>query len=359
MPRILSIEGNIGSGKSTFIQNLKHYFKNNNSALKIQFLEEPVSIWNNIKDKDGNNIIQKFYENPDKYAFSFQMLAYISRLSQLNESIQSNKYDVIICERSIFTDKNVFAKMLYEKGSINEIEYKIYNKWFNEFNKNILNIEYIYIKTDPQIAYERIKKRNRKGETMDSDYIVTCHQFHEQWFLKDSISPIIIDGNIDTNTSPRIIDTWINTVKDMLISYTLMFDGAAKGNPGKSGCGFVIKLDNELIYHGYKYLNDRQTNNYAEYCGLILGLEKCLELNIKNVNILGDSTLVIKQINKEYSISSDNLSGLYNKVLDLLSELNSFTIKHIERKLNHEADRLANLAIYQHMSSNNQSLHNT
>ena len=75
MPIILSIEGNIGSGKSTLIKYLQNNYLDN--PLKIYFLPEPVAIWESITDNQGVNIIEKYYANQSKYAFSFQMMAYI------------------------------------------------------------------------------------------------------------------------------------------------------------------------------------------------------------------------------------------------------------------------------------------
>ena len=84
---IFSIEGNIGSGKSTLVKMLKNKLKiiKNTSVI---YLPEPVEVWESIKDKDGKNAIEKYYENPEKYAFSFQMMAYISRIHQLKETMK-------------------------------------------------------------------------------------------------------------------------------------------------------------------------------------------------------------------------------------------------------------------------------
>ena len=82
---IVSIEGNIGSGKSTLLENLKTIFKDNSNVL---FLREPVDEWEKIKDKDGNTMLQKFYANQEVYSFAFQMMAYISRLTILRETVR-------------------------------------------------------------------------------------------------------------------------------------------------------------------------------------------------------------------------------------------------------------------------------
>ena len=127
MNPIYSIEGNIGSGKSTFIDILRKENKLKNSV----YLEEPVKVWETIKDKNGVTILEKFYGNQEKYSFSFQLMAYISRLSELKKKIKENPSKIIFTERSILTDRNVFAKMLYDDKKIEEINYNIYLKWFD------------------------------------------------------------------------------------------------------------------------------------------------------------------------------------------------------------------------------------
>ena len=167
MTRIISIEGNIGSGKSTFVKELETYCKTNSKNSKIHFLQEPVDIWNNVQNAEGKNIIECYYANQEKYAFPFQMMAYISRIHLLKEALK-NDYDIIITERCVHTDKNVFAQMLFDEGKIGEIEFKIYNMWFDEFLKDLPNIECIiedkvHIKKELSI----IIARNNKGQEIN------------------------------------------------------------------------------------------------------------------------------------------------------------------------------------------------
>ena len=93
IPKIIAIEGNIGSGKSTLVSKLEEIFKNNTD---YYFLQEPVSIWNTIKDENGVTILEKFYNETEKYAFQFQIMAYISRLSILREALKNKKAKYII-----------------------------------------------------------------------------------------------------------------------------------------------------------------------------------------------------------------------------------------------------------------------
>lgn len=190
---IISIEGNVGSGKSTAVNSLKELYKNDN---RIYFLEEPVNEWTNIKDESGKDIIEKFYENQEKYSFSFQIMAYISRLSMLKNAInycKLNNIKLIVCERSLNTDKNVFCKMLKDSGKIEDINYQIYLKWFNDFITEIPKTYYVYIKTDPKIAYDRVIKRNRKGENISLEYLTMCSNYHDTWLnIRETI---VINGN--------------------------------------------------------------------------------------------------------------------------------------------------------------------
>ena len=212
-PKIFSVDGNIGSGKSTLVNELKNYYTNNK---KICFLQEPVSIWENIKDKNGTNILVNYYNNQQKYAFTFQMMAYISRLSLLKNAVESNLYDIIITERSVETDKMIFAKMLYDMNIIEEIEYTIYNMWFTEFIKDLPKFKYIYVQTTPEISNERIIKRNRLGENIDIKYLEKCHNYHENWLNKNDKNILIIDGCTDCTIDKEITKKWIQTIDNFI-----------------------------------------------------------------------------------------------------------------------------------------------
>tara|TARA_Y100000591_G_scaffold327267_1_gene351405 strand:+ start:291 stop:1004 length:714 start_codon:yes stop_codon:yes gene_type:complete len=209
MHYIFSVEGNIGSGKSTLVKMLKDSLKKIKNT-EVIYLPEPVSVWESIKDSDGKNAIEKYYENPDKYAFSFQMMAYISRIHQLRETLASNNNVIIICERSVFTDKEIFAKMLHDDGKIGDIEYNIYCKWFYEFVKDIPVGGLIYVKTNPEICEKRVIKRNRKGETIPLEYLQNCHNYHENWLNNESLPVLKLDGNNDF--IDKLPDTWLETI---------------------------------------------------------------------------------------------------------------------------------------------------
>ena len=204
MVKIFSIEGNIGSGKSTLIEVLKA------TATKsyIIFMKEPVDIWNTIKDEAGETMLSKFYKDQDTYAFSFQMMAYISRISKLRNIIRKYPNATIITERSVFTDKNVFAQMLYDDTKIESVNYQIYLKWFDEFIQDIPLTGIIYVRASPEKCFERVQKRSREGETISLEYLKNCHAYHEKW-LNTEPSICTLDANPDREKIERDYDKWV------------------------------------------------------------------------------------------------------------------------------------------------------
>ena len=218
--QIISIEGNIGSGKSTLLANLKKHFKNNKHVV---FLKEPVDEWSKIKDENNITILEKFYIDQEKYSFPFQMMAYISRLKLLKDSIKEikdtendfeTKY-VIITERSLYTDKMVFAKMLYDTGKIEYINYQIYLNWFNTFADDFPVNKIIYVKTEPEICHQRITERHRDGEdNIPIDYLKSCSKYHDNMLDKNLSEcvcndQIVLNGNNNIYENESILNEWI------------------------------------------------------------------------------------------------------------------------------------------------------
>ena len=199
-PLIIAIEGNIGAGKSTIIDTLSKQLDGNNEVI---LLKEPVDIWESIKETStGENILEKFYKDSAKYAFSFQVMAYVTRLSLLRDTIRNNpECKVIICERSLDADRNIFAKMLYDDGLIEDIHYQIYLRFYNEYVKEYCVDGIVYIDADADVCYNRIKKRSRDGESNISlDYLEKCKKYCDEWLdsMRMKIDILDIDANYDT-----------------------------------------------------------------------------------------------------------------------------------------------------------------
>ena len=225
-PLIVSIDGNIGSGKSSVMRylekNFAKYCASKDNTCKICFLQEPVSSWESIGDANGKSIISHFYENNERYSFAFQIMTYTSRLSLLKEALKEN-YDVIISERSIYTDKYVFAKSLYDSTKMNLIEYQIYLKMFNEFSTIFKDLKIVYIRTSPEICDLRVKARERLGESISIQYLKDCHHYHDIWLNNpDKIERgeiLVINGNEETNTSLFIDNNYYDDVTRKLYDF--------------------------------------------------------------------------------------------------------------------------------------------
>jgi len=219
---IISIEGNIGSGKSTLLANLREYFKENENVV---FLKEPVDEWEKIKDKEGTTILEKFYADQEKYSFSFQMMAYVSRIKVLRDTLRekkeknsSNQHFIIITERSLHTDKMVFAKMLFDTGKIEYVNYQIYLSWFDTFSSEFPVHKIIYVKTSPNKCYERISRRSREGEeNIPLSYLKSCSIYHDNMLDKNLITcvcenQLVLNGNIDIYENKEQVCKWIEQI---------------------------------------------------------------------------------------------------------------------------------------------------
>ena len=133
--------------------------------------------------------------------------------------------------------------------------------------------------------------------------------------------------------------------------YTLFFDGCSKGNPGKAGAGAVLYHNqansDELveIWSASEFVGFKQTNNYAEYRGLILGLEEVAKQGLSNLLVKGDSLLVIKQMQGVYQVNAAHLLTLYKHACTLVNSIGAVEFQHVYRNDNKRADALSNKAL--------------
>src|ERR1700683_222829 len=127
-----------------------------------------------------------------------------------------------------------------------------------------------------------------------------------------------------------------------LVAYS---DGGARGNPGPSGYGVVIQDQaGKKIAALSEYLG-HQTNNFAEYQGLIAALEYAVEHDHKAMKVISDSELLVRQIKGVYKVKNATLQDLHGRAKQLIAKLDWFSIGHALREHNQEADRLANAAM--------------
>lgn len=127
--------------------------------------------------------------------------------------------------------------------------------------------------------------------------------------------------------------------------YHLFVDGASRGNPGPSAIGVVIEEEYGYVVDMWGEYIGIATNNVAEYTALIRGMEKLVQLEIKEVKIFSDSELLVKQLNDEYQVKDEKLKKLFKSVKELEKKFNRVFYQHIPREKNTRADSLANMAL--------------
>ena len=242
--KIVSIEGNIGSGKSTIIDIMEKMFDSVES--NYIFLREPVEEWESVKDSEyGDNILKKFYQYPHKYGFSFQVLVYLTFYKQLVKAINSSNGDkIIICGRSLDVSQFIFAKMLYNDGILNEIEYQILNVFYSQFDRIKLDAV-IYLDVKPEICSERIKKRSRIGEEeIELSYLKKCKEYHEKWIHDFSNDVYIhhVDGELSQ-------EECLNNICKIIIGLEEKYDSDSVSD-------YCIETDDEsLNKNAIQYVN--------------------------------------------------------------------------------------------------------
>ena len=161
--RIYVIEGNIGAGKTIFLQLIKNLVKD------AEFVEEPVNQWQNV---GGKNLLNAFYSSPERWGFSFEIYVMMTKIQSLFKAANSDK-NILIVERSIFSDK-IFTEISYDNGKLNKMEYAMFletlNFYINHIYPELTGI--IYLDTPVEECIKRIKSRNRPEEkNIDIKYL--------------------------------------------------------------------------------------------------------------------------------------------------------------------------------------------
>ena len=125
-------------------------------------------------------------------------------------------------------------------------------------------------------------------------------------------------------------------------------DGGARGNPDPAGCGVVIIDENNKIVARYKKYLGEQTNNFAEYSAVILALAEAKKMPLcqgLEIEVLMDSELAVKQLNREYKVKNQELAKLFVKIYNLQHSFKRVSFSHVPREMNRQADLLVNQVI--------------
>ena len=171
------VEGPIGAGKTTFLRLIKEKLP----ELAVVF--EPLHSWDS--NQYGESLLSHFYQDPQRWAYTMETLAMACRVQEhLKEQQNPNPFRLM--ERSIYSGHYIFATNGYQNGFFTELEWQVYLQWFNFLIAGRCKSPqgFIYLKVEPEIAYERIKKRNREAEkTITLEYIQQIHKCHEDFLV--------------------------------------------------------------------------------------------------------------------------------------------------------------------------------
>jgi deoxyadenosine/deoxycytidine kinase len=211
-PIILSIDGNIGAGKSTFLNQLKKQFP------KWHFVDEPVDTWTKFVNEDNESLLEVFYKDRKRWSYTFQNCAFLTRVRSITKAIKDWKTEcqtkpdeivnnIFITERSVATDFNVFAKMLHQEGSLNKMEWDMYRQWYRYLSTDTKINGIIYITCNHELCKDRINIRSRTGEdAIPMEYLEQLHEYHEYWIENTTIPVITIDTENMDFTKNKIND---------------------------------------------------------------------------------------------------------------------------------------------------------
>jgi deoxyguanosine kinase len=212
-PVLISIDGNIGSGKSTLLRLLR---KRN---ADWQFIDEPVDSWMAMKNEKGESLLELFYQDKRRWAYTFQNTALLTRILNVRAAIARWEAagrpgkPIFITERCVHTDANVFAKIMLREKDIDQMEWDLYKKWYDAFADTVPSpVAYIHINTPPDICSDRIAQRARDGEAgIPLEYLKTLDGAHQEWLEgADFKLPLLRFDNVSSAPTPvEAVESWI------------------------------------------------------------------------------------------------------------------------------------------------------
>lgn len=206
------VEGNISVGKTTFLQRIA------NETLELQDLveivPEPIDKWQDI-GPDHFNILDAFYAEPQRYAYTFQNYVFVTRVMQERESSGGIR-PLRLMERSVFSDRMVFVRAVHEANWMNEMEISIYDSWFDPVVSTLPGLipdGFIYLRASPDTCHKRMMLRKRAEEGgVSLEYLRDLHEKHESWLFPFEsgnhgvLSVSELPLNFDKSVPPEIRD---------------------------------------------------------------------------------------------------------------------------------------------------------
>lgn len=227
---VICLDGPIGGGKSVLIDLIEKEVAHRLDA-RLLCIAEPCD------EFESSGMLQGFYDDLKNRSAQFQTFVFVTRMNRIREKLeeyrQKHKTDpeMVILERSIFTDRHIFVEMLLASGLMDDYGYKSYLSMWDFMLQTwdqILPIHpnaYLYLSTSLETCMERIASRNRPGENVSSEYQASLIRQHEKWLLEDDEKVVYqVDGNVNYKNEGEERESTILQVMDSLQEVMSMID---------------------------------------------------------------------------------------------------------------------------------------
>ena len=212
------LEGNVGVGKSTLLEKIQEHVP------YLNVITESVSNWSN--DDTQESLLARFYADIPRWSYTLETYTLLTRVQE-HLKIQQDPNPFKIVERSLYAGNYCFARNGYLQGAMDDIEWSIYNKFFDflVLGKCKTPTGFIYLQADPEICLARSQKRNRPGEeAIPLEYLQQIHDQHERYLIrKEGVLPelvnvpvLVLDGSADFASDRTILEDHLDKIDEFL-----------------------------------------------------------------------------------------------------------------------------------------------
>jgi deoxyadenosine/deoxycytidine kinase len=212
------LEGNIGVGKSTFLSLIAQH------CPEITVIQEPKENW--ATQDNGQSLLARFYADPQRWTYTIETLAMISRVKDHTRE-QQEKNPLRIMERSVYSGHYCFAKNGFANGHLSNMEWEIYSKWVEFLVQQKCHPPkgFIYLQAKPDICFARMQLRNRNGEEgLKLEYMQQIHDWHEKFLISkeglfeslQKVPVLMLDCNADFANNPKQMQVHIEKINEFL-----------------------------------------------------------------------------------------------------------------------------------------------
>lgn len=212
------VEGNIGAGKSTFLRLI-------DEQLPVQIVYEPLDQWQQAAA--GENLLDHFYKDTKRWAYTFQSYAFITRVMQQQKKALEANGVVQVLERSVYSDRYCFAKNCFEMGTMTPLEWSLYKEWFDWLVENYGQrpTGFIYLRTSPEKCFDRLKKRARvEEEIIPFSYLQSLHAKHEEWLIEkknvaaylQDVPVLVLETDVEFENDPAQMQVYLERIAEFM-----------------------------------------------------------------------------------------------------------------------------------------------